>query len=197
MPRVNFADIGRQIVGVAGGRRAGYSAQQGRHRGPQATARFLPRALQQVVLGAMSVYQRFAGAVIQIKQWAVGVRGVVRPVAAVLILNQFLDVDLIEVAGGIRDRAVHKLVARGFAVDLHQAHGDAADGDDRSVLEDLEFAEDFESLEKQIDANAKTDGTIDEKFSIISGHRIRRLKQYASRGRLERQTRRCEGNGSI
>src|SRR5439155_19548784 len=152
--------------------------------------RFLPGALQQVVLGAVSVYQRFAGAIIQIKQRAVGVRGIVRPVAAVLILNQLLDVDLIEVARGIRDRAVHKLVARGFAVDLHQAHGDAAYGDDWSVLEDLEFAEDFESLEKQIDPNPKTDGTINEKFSIISGHRTRRLELYASRGRLERQTRR-------
>src|SRR5436309_15662957 len=183
MPRVNAADIGRQMVGRTRGRRAGYSAQQGDHRGAQATARFPARALQQVVLGAVSVYQHFAGAVIQIQQWAVGVRGVVRPVAAVLILNQFLDVNLVEVAGSIRDRAVHKFVARGFAVDLHQAHGGASDGDDGRVLEDLELAEDFESLEKQIDANAKTYGAVAEEFSVVAGHRTRNFTRMLTEKR--------------
>ena len=57
--------------------------------------------------------------------------------------------------GRIRDGPVHELVARDFAVDSHQAHGEAADGDVGGVLEDFDFSEDFESHEKRIEAQAK------------------------------------------
>jgi hypothetical protein len=54
-----------------------------------------------------------------------------------------------------RDRSSHEPVARGFSADSHKAQRKAADGEHGSALEDFDFAVDFKSPRKRIDAYAK------------------------------------------
>ena len=70
--------------------------------------------------------------------------------------------------GRFRDRPAHEPVARGLAVDSHQANRKVADGEDRSPLEDFDFAEDFKSPRKRIEAHAKEEEKKDYHSELLN-----------------------------
>src|ERR1039458_314893 len=109
------------------------------------------RTLHQVVLGVPSVHRHFTGAVLQMEEGAIGIRGVPSPV----FVTHGLYKHPVEMTRRFRDRRAHELVGRGFAVDSHQAHRKVADGEDGSAFKDFDFAEDFKSPKKRIETHAK------------------------------------------
>ena len=150
---VDAADVSRQVAGSAGSRRPGDSREQG----PEGAAGFPTRVLHEVVLGVVGVHENFARSVVEVKQRAIGVGGIVRPAPAVFVRNPFLDIHLVKVTGRIGDGTGHYIFSRGLSVHLNQTHRDAADWKTRRVLEHAQLAVDLESLEEKIHPRAETD----------------------------------------